>query len=392
MGQVLEKIPMDDIKEKLGQVKEKISDLDIPEKIKNFDPLKMCRPDYINSEDRAQIFALQTDEQEAELIPEDAPALEERLRAKAKPKPKVHVPIMQFHDLDDDTQNILDKLNETYGKPKEHMDFNYDDWEKFDPEEADFYDYTPENKAEQDDFDIVDPDDLEKVQIYQGEINPETKKRDGYGIEATKEGVKIGMWREGEFSGWGRESRRNGDVLQGKFEGGMLNGRGKYTNAKDETYVGEFKDNKKNGPGTVNTKKIIYNGEFLNDKMHGEGEILFKNTGNSYKGQFTNGEITGEGKCTWKNGDVYEGKMVNGKRSGYGKYYTNDSRKSVYEGNYEDGRKSGQGRIIYNNGSKIYSGNFEKGKAVGSGNLNKFGKDIKVDINNGKVTKSVVQK
>ena len=30
------------------------------------------------------------------------------------------------------------------------------------------------------------------------------------------------MWKEDKFSGWGRESRCNGDVFEGKFEDGLL--------------------------------------------------------------------------------------------------------------------------------------------------------------------------
>lgn len=381
MGGLVEKIPMDQIKETVGNLTNKVAELNIPEKISqnmsqlaNYDPLKTCRPEYIHTEDRAQIFLLQADEAN-EPVPED-----DKLKAVKKNK-LPHIPIKQFHDLNEETQKLLDQLDDKYGRPRDHRDFDYNAWQKYDPEEFDFYEYN-QGPIEEDTFQILNPEDLENAQVFQGEVDPESGKRNGYGIEATNKYVRIGWWRDGEFTGWGRESRRNKDVLQGHFENGQLNGKGKYINSQDETYVGDFKDNKKHGHGVVNTKKILYNGEFVDDKMDGQGEILFKTTGNSYVGEFKKGQISGEGKCTWKNGDVYEGNLNNGIRSGAGKYSTNFGKKSVYEGQYVDGKKSGQGKLLsYSrlNKSQIYEGGFSEGKPTG-GSIMIDGKTLPVEV------------
>lgn len=392
MGQVLEKLPIDQAKEMFENVKdkvtEKVSELNLSEKFQSFDPLSYCRGDRINSEDRAQIFALLTDEQN-NFTPEDTQP--QKLRAKNKPKPRQpHFPIKQFHDLDQNTENILNRLDSQYGYPKDHQDFDYYAWQKYDPEEDDFYEYD-QGSIEEDKIEIINGDNLdnlENVQVFQGEMDEETNKRNGYGLEASSKYVRIGWWRQGEFTGWGRESRRNQDVLEGKFVGGELNGKGKFVNARGDSYLGDFKNNLKHGEGVVNTQKIFYKGQFTEDKMNGIGEILFKQTGNSYKGEFKNGEISGTGQCTWRNGDYYEGNMEKGKRVGFGKYQKVgfDGKKSLYEGNYEDGQKSGQGKIIYPKGNKIFEGNFEKGRKAGQGSIIKDGKAVPVDINQGRVS------
>lgn len=50
-------------------------------------------------------------------------------------------------------------------------------------------------------------------------------------------------------------------------------------------YVGEFKDNKKEGNGELYLNSIneFYKGTFANDLISGEGEMKYSN-GDSYKG------------------------------------------------------------------------------------------------------------
>ena len=64
------------------------------------------------------------------------------------------------------------------------------------------------------------------------------------------------------------------------------------------------------------------------------------------------------------NGDSYEGRYSNGKRSGSGVYrFKNGAR---YIGEYQDGLKHGKGKFFYPDGSK-YDGDFLKGKRYGHG-------------------------
>ena len=125
--------------------------------------------------------------------------------------------------------------------------------------------------------------------------------------------MRKGTWRNGEFTGWGRESRRNRDVLEGKFINGNVCGKGYLKNNRGNIYFGDFVNSKREGYGELYTNKIHYIGEFRDDQLNGKGVIEFLKEGHKYEGEFKNNEINGKGIFSWKNGDVYEGEMSNGK-------------------------------------------------------------------------------
>ena len=100
-----------------------------------------------------------------------------------------------------------------------------------------------------------------------------------------------------------------------------------------------------NGYGVANFENgDKYVGNWKNNKFHGKGKYLLKN-GNYLDGEFNNGTFEGVGKQfnssdstaiigNWKQGKlvdgkvekyignlkIFEGKIVNGKNNGYGKY------------------------------------------------------------------------
>ena len=87
-------------------------------------------------------------------------------------------------------------------------------------------------------------------------------------------------------NGWNYEGQWSYDVIQG--EGTLIQ--------KNKKYIGEFKDNKKNGRGTLtyeNSSKS-YNGSFKNDKFDGKGILTFEN-GSKYQGSFIDGKQHGKG-------------------------------------------------------------------------------------------------
>ena len=181
-----------------------------------------------------------------------------------------------------------------------------------------------------------------------------------------------------------RESRINGDVFEGRFVDGAIYGKGINKSKKDNMYVGEFVDSKREGKGQLTTQKIHYVGEFKYDKFNGEGKIEFPKLGHKYEGEFKNNEINGMGIFTWNNGETYEGEMTNGKMNGYGKYtYTTGQ---IYEGNYVNGVKEGLGKLISTN-NHIYEGEFKNGKPFGEGTLLINGKKFKVICKDGKIEK-----
>ena len=162
------------------------------------------------------------------------------------------------------------------------------------------------------------------------------------------------MWENNIFSGWGRQSRCNGEVYEGRFENGLINGKGIFLDKKLNKYMGEFKDMKKWGKGKLVTNKYIYEGDFNNDKIEGNGKIKFLKSGIEYEGTFLNNSIEGSGKFKWINGDIYEGEVKEGKMHGTG----------IYK---------------YRNG-KIYKGLFEEGQIVHKENIN-----INNSLNNSKI-------
>ena len=220
-------------------------------------------------------------------------------------------------------------------------DFSLLGWKKYYPENNSFFNYDkgfviPYGVK------IIYPNDPSKVSIYEGDVNINNEKH-GFGRLTTTKGVFLGEWRNDQFTGWGRETRRNGKVFEGKYINGYIEGKGILKNNKGYSYIGDFSNSKRHGIGVLDTNKIHYEGEFKNDKLNGKGKIIFKNEGHYYEGDFENNEINGYGTFKWKNGDCYTGQMLNGKMHGLGKYKYNTGQ--VFEGTYANGIKQRGGRI-----------------------------------------------
>ena len=260
------------------------------------------------------------------------------------------------------TTDFIKKFyNSMGGQMTEEDDFSEDGWKKYYPENERFFLYI-KGEVFANQIRINNLDNPEKIEIYEGEMNIDNL-RHGFGILTTPFYILKGSWRKGEFTGWGRKYLRNGDILEGKFVNGELNGKGTFKN--DESfYIGDFINGERNGKGDLTTDKYHYKGDFKNDKFNGFGIIEFLFEGHKYEGNFENNEITGKGIYKWKNGDIYEGDMKKGKMNGKGKYIYTD--KKIYEGEYIEGIKEGKGKLIYPNG-KCFDGNFKNGLPDGEG-------------------------
>ena len=129
-------------------------------------------------------------------------------------------------------------------------------------------------------------------------------------------------------------------------------------------YVGEKKDGKRHGQGTLTfSDGSSYEGEYRNDKRHGQG-TLTKPNGDKYVGEFKDGEMTSQGTYTHSDGSSYEGEWKDGKKHGYGTLtYLNGEK---YYGEFKDGKRNGQGTLTKPNGDK-YVGEFKDGKQDGQG-------------------------
>ena len=189
-----------------------------------------------------------------------------------------------------------------------------------------------------------------KNETYFGEINRQGKKH-GFGKLVTPRMERIGNWKDDEFNGWGREIRKNGEIYEGKFVDGKLNGKGIY---KDGSifYVGNFVNYIKDGKGELFTNNYHYVGNFRNNKMDGEGRIELYNKG-VYEGQFDKDEMNGYGIFKFNNGDFYEGEIKNGEMNGYGKLNQNNGK--ILEGYFNDGEFKGEQKV---NDMYMYKGDY----------------------------------
>ena len=87
-------------------------------------------------------------------------------------------------------------------------------------------------------------------------------------------------------------------------------------------YVGDLKDGKRHGQGTLTfSDGRKYEGEYRDDKRHGQG-TLTKPNGDKYVGEFKDGKQDSQGTETYSDGSSYEGEWKDGYRTGQGTFST----------------------------------------------------------------------
>lgn len=174
--------------------------------------------------------------------------------------------------------------------------------------------------------------------VYQGEINFETMKRNGQGVMLYKNGDRYeGVFVEDIIEGQGTYRWASGDSYTGSFQGGLKDGYGVYTWISGASYEGEYQSGRRNGYGKyVYADGTVYEGTYLDDIKQGTGKMTFSN-GDVYEGDFQEDVRTGNGKLVFANGDTYEGGFLNNQLYGYGKYQWAATGR-VFEGYFENGR------------------------------------------------------
>ena len=73
----------------------------------------------------------------------------------------------------------------------------------------------------------------------------------GQGTEIFSHGRYVGEWKDGKFNGHGTVTSPDGRKYVGEFKDGKKHGKGTYTYPDVVTYVGEWKDDKPHGKGTA---------------------------------------------------------------------------------------------------------------------------------------------
>ena len=157
--------------------------------------------------------------------------------------------------------------------------------------------------------------------IYRGELNPETRKREGLGVLVYENGrVYEGEWRKNKRDGRGYEVFASGNSYHGTYEAGKPNGKGVYQWQNGEVYDGEWLQGIKHGYGVwKGTNGESYIGQWVSSKAQGYGVHVFAN-GDKYEGEWHECLREGNGSDFFANGDCYVGQYSQGKPEGFGQY------------------------------------------------------------------------
>ena len=318
----------------------------------------------INDEDKSSKNIIPKKIDPSLLIPHDSDIKSYKIYTVSKLKPHQRIKI----------NDIIECFHKN-GTPRKSDDFSVNNYLKFYPKEDHFF-YNKDITLIHNNIKIYNENesDMNKIQIYKGDLNIKGE-RHGLGKLITQYYELIGTWKNDKLNGWGRQSRCNGEVLEGRFENGLLNGKGIYLDSNNYKYLGDFRDMKKWGKGKLITDKIIYEGDFCNDKFEGKGKIKFLKNGDEYEGSFVNGNFEGVGVFKYLNGDIYEGEFKNGKMHGNGIYKYRIGK--IYRGLFENGKiKMIKNVKIDNISDKKNYENFEQFKPL------KKNKDLNIYGNN----------
>ena len=173
----------------------------------------------------------------------------------------------------------------------------------------------------------------------------------------------IGEVKYSMENGKGIRKYQNGNIEEGYFINGELNGKGTLKTDEYE-YTGDFKDGKPNGKGTIlHNNGNKYTGDFRDGIPNGKG--ILKTDEYEYTGDFKDGLPNGKGTILRNNGIKYTGDFMDGEPNGKGILKTDEYE---YTGDFKDGLPDGFGIVKYKDGS-VYKGEFWEGLKHGKGIL-----------------------
>eukprot|EP00531_Pseudo-nitzschia_arenysensis_P000643 CAMPEP_0116129562 /NCGR_PEP_ID=MMETSP0329-20121206/7988_1 /TAXON_ID=697910 /ORGANISM="Pseudo-nitzschia arenysensis, Strain B593" /LENGTH=1052 /DNA_ID=CAMNT_0003623833 /DNA_START=203 /DNA_END=3361 /DNA_ORIENTATION=- len=212
-----------------------------------------------------------------------------------------------------------------------------------------------------------------KYVIYEGEMVD--SKREGRGICLFTDGTFYeGEWKRNKEHGYGKlmSSDRKQIIYEGEWERGRMQGTGTYYYGSSDPlkpgsrYVGEFRENLRNGMGRYFLADgSVYDGQWRDGVMNGLGIFTWPDL-SMYDGVWKDGKRNGQGLLKKADGFIYDGQWVNNTMEGRGiAIYPNGQK---YEGSFSNGRREGRGTIVFTNGA-VYEGRFRDDAVDGQGTM-----------------------
>ena len=155
---------------------------------------------------------------------------------------------------------------------------------------------------------------------------------------------------------------KNGDKLYNK----TIDGKGrKSPNYDSQNTISSYQNKNLSDISVLDSERDQFNKSKSTAEIkspHDKGFVKGENSefgmyappnGNVYEGKYLDGKRSGKGKLTWVSGNVYEGDYLNGVRTGKGKFTYADG--TIYEGDFLDGKHHGKGKYTDKDGT-IYEG------------------------------------
>ena len=200
----------------------------------------------------------------------------------------------------------------------------------------------------------------------------------GLGRHIDKNGVCYeGIFEDNKLIGKAKILKydENGKIITyfGETKNFQKDGEGEETCDKYR-YAGKFSEDLRQGYGCIQFFETgdLYEGYFNQGEMEGKGTYIWKNQ-NYYKGDFVKGKMHGKGKYKWPEGYEYEGEYKNGNREGLGTYKWKDGR--TFKGRFKNSVPDGKGKLSYKSRTVIVE--YKDGKLIPSEELKQFLAEIK---------------
>ncbi|MCQ2816750.1 MAG: hypothetical protein MJ252_05730 [archaeon] len=168
-------------------------------------------------------------------------------------------------------------------------------------------------------------------------------------------------YHSSKASGYDRITLDNGYVYEGGIKDGNFEGKGKYYQKSNPEigYIGDWKNNLKNGKGTETfSDGSVYEGQFVDGKQNGKGKLTLSD-GKIYQGDFENGNIKGEGIFHYSNESFYIGEWDNNFFNGYGCLC---SKNKKFIGFFLNNKKNGLGFVYLYDSDSFILGRWRENK------------------------------